>query len=106
MVSFLGTTVLDKLLGEQLGEIVSVTYKGDQKSSGGFNVKQFDVQIWDDNMVGDDEKPNIPELVKPVNRGAIATSGIQSADTEDNSAPAPTEAATPEPAPTKVKAKK
>ena len=48
LLTFLGTAALDRLIKDEEGSLVKLTYLGDVKSGGGFNVKQFDVEIWDD----------------------------------------------------------
>ena len=58
LITFLGNTVLDKVLPDELGQLVRIEYLGDQKSSGGYNVKQFKVEVW-----SDDESEDEP--VKP-----------------------------------------
>jgi hypothetical protein len=49
IISFLGNTVLDKVLADELDSLVRITYTGEVKSSGGFKVKQFKVEVWEDN---------------------------------------------------------
>jgi hypothetical protein len=48
LISFLGNTVLDKVLSDELGSLVSIKYTGDVKTSGGFKVKQFEVKVWEE----------------------------------------------------------
>jgi len=48
LITFLGTASLDRLLKDEVGSLVKITYVGDVKSSGGFNVKQFEGDVWED----------------------------------------------------------
>lgn len=46
MYSFLGTSVLDKVLSDELGSLVKIQYLGDDKTSKGFKVKLFKTFVW------------------------------------------------------------
>lgn len=59
LVSFLGTTVLDRLLSDELGNVVKIKYLGDMKTSRGFRVKQFEVFVWRE---GEVETPLVGDL--------------------------------------------
>ena len=49
LVTFLGTAALDRLLKDEKDSLVRITYKGSIKASGsGFDVKQFEVEVWDE----------------------------------------------------------
>jgi len=48
LVTFLGTASLDRLLKDEVGQLVRVKYLGDVKSGGGFMVKQFAVSVYRD----------------------------------------------------------
>jgi hypothetical protein len=51
LVSFLGTTVLDRLLSTELNSLVKIIYTGEVRTGRGFKVKQFRVFIWKDEAV-------------------------------------------------------
>jgi hypothetical protein len=46
LIAFLGTTVLDRLLPDEIGNLVRLTYTGEQKTSAGYKVKQFEVEVY------------------------------------------------------------
>lgn len=48
LITFLGTASLDRLIKDEVGNLVKIKYLGDVKSGGGFMVKQFDVAVWDE----------------------------------------------------------
>ncbi len=48
IVSFLGTTILDMLIANELGSHVQITYLGESKLEQGRRLKQFKVAIWED----------------------------------------------------------
>lgn len=48
LITFLGTTVLDKILNDEEGSLVKIVYTGDVKTTGGFSVKQFKVYVWEE----------------------------------------------------------
>lgn len=57
MITFLGTASLDRLLKDEQGSLVRITYKGDTKATGsGFNVKLFEVEVWEDEGEGEEGK--------------------------------------------------
>ena len=55
IVSFLGNTVLDQVLGDEEGSLVKIKYLGTAKSRAGFDVKQFEVAVHDDDGQEDAE---------------------------------------------------
>lgn len=56
-VTFLGTHILDKHIGDLKGRRVQIVYKGEVKTSRGFNVKDFDINVWD----SDSDEDKAPE---------------------------------------------
>lgn len=46
LVTFLGTASLDRLIKDEEGSLVRITYVGDVVSGSGFNVKQFKVAVY------------------------------------------------------------
>lgn len=46
-ISFLGTTVLDKVLGDKEGQIVRLTYLGEEMSASKRKVKQFKIEVYE-----------------------------------------------------------
>jgi len=69
LVTFLGTASLDRLIKDEEGSMVRITYAGDAKSSSGFNVKQFDVQAYREDeaeeAVRADSEPELPFETEP-----------------------------------------
>lgn len=59
LVTFLGNTVLDKTINDELDSVVRIEYLGEEKTSGGFKVKQFNVNIW-----VDDDEPDVKEVAE------------------------------------------
>ena len=65
VVTFLGTASLDRLIKDEQDNLVRITYVGDVKSSSGFNVKQFKVEVYRESLeekaaeeaVADDQEP-------------------------------------------------
>jgi len=69
LVTFLGNTVLDKVLSDEAGSLVKIVYTGDMPTSGGFKVKQFDVFVDheaapDEALAPEPESEPEPEPVK------------------------------------------
>jgi len=52
-VTFLGTTVLDKFLSTEIGNVVKIEYTGTDKTRGGRTIKMF--RVWSDDGQGPDE---------------------------------------------------
>jgi hypothetical protein len=50
-VTFLGTTVLDKFLSTEIGNLVKIEYTGTDKTRGGRTIKMF--RVWSDDGQGD-----------------------------------------------------
>jgi len=67
LVTFLGTAALDKLISTEVGSLVRITYKGDQKSGSGFSVKQFNVQVYRESAEEAEETGvgELPEILEP-----------------------------------------
>lgn len=49
LISFLGNTMLDKVLPGELGNLVRIKYLGKVQTSSHFQVMQFKVDVWNDN---------------------------------------------------------
>lgn len=60
--SFLGTTVLDRVLANELNSVVKIVYLGTARTGRGFNVKQFRVLIWKEEE-GEEAPTGTPEVV-------------------------------------------
>jgi hypothetical protein len=66
-VSFLGTTVLDRLVGHELNSLVKIKYLGLVKTGGARNLKTFQVHIWrDDAIVPDEAEVPVEEEDVPI----------------------------------------
>jgi len=58
-VTFLGTTVLDKFLSTEIGNLVKIEYLGEDKTRGGRRIKMFRVFV--DDGSGDAEAESLAE---------------------------------------------
>lgn len=47
-MNFLGTTVLDRLIGHEEGSLVKIEYLGTTKTGSGRPLKNFKVEIWEE----------------------------------------------------------
>ena len=59
LINFLGTTVLDRLIGHEEGSLVKIRYLGMTKTGSNRNLKNFHVEIWEES-----EEPVSP-VAKP-----------------------------------------
>lgn len=50
-INFLGTTVLDRLIGHELQSMVKIKYLGITKTASQRNLKNFQVHIWEEDKV-------------------------------------------------------
>jgi len=55
-MSFLGTTVLDRLLGHELDSLVKIEYQGTTKTGSGRPLKNFKVEVWEDEELPPEDK--------------------------------------------------
>jgi len=76
-VSFLGTTVLDRLIGNELSSLVKIEYLGIVPTGGGRKLKNFRVQVWR-------EPPKEEKEVEGLSEGLLTETALgQSPDRGD-----------------------
>lgn len=63
-ISFLGNTILDKVLPNEVGNLVKLTYKGRMKTSNGFTVMQFDVAVWEEDSQEQDANKEAQQVAE------------------------------------------
>lgn len=51
LVSFLGTTVLDRVLSTELNSRVKIVYTGEARTGRGYKVKQFRIFTWKEGAI-------------------------------------------------------